>query len=70
MPSKIEWTNETWNPVSGCSKVSPGCAHCYAAGGVAVFVKQLGGARPGTALDDLPPDLRVREWPGRYRPVL
>lgn len=28
--SKISWTNETWNPVTGCSKVSPGCAHCYA----------------------------------------
>ncbi len=28
--SKIEWTNATWNPVTGCSKVSPGCAHCYA----------------------------------------
>lgn len=26
----IEWTEATWNPVSGCSKVSPGCAHCYA----------------------------------------
>ena len=26
----IEWTNATWNPVTGCSKVSPGCAHCYA----------------------------------------
>src|SRR5436190_20821406 len=26
----IEWTQATWNPVSGCSKVSPGCAHCYA----------------------------------------
>jgi protein gp37 len=26
----IEWTEETWNPVTGCSKVSPGCAHCYA----------------------------------------
>lgn len=30
MPSKIEWTEETWNPVTGCTKVSPGCAHCYA----------------------------------------
>ena len=30
MPSKIEWTEETWNPVTGCDKVSPGCAHCYA----------------------------------------
>jgi len=26
----IEWTESTWNPVTGCSKVSPGCAHCYA----------------------------------------
>ena len=26
----IEWTDATWNPVTGCSKVSPGCAHCYA----------------------------------------
>lgn len=29
-PSAIEWTEATWNPVTGCSKVSPGCAHCYA----------------------------------------
>jgi protein gp37 len=28
--SGIEWTEATWNPVAGCSKVSPGCAHCYA----------------------------------------
>ena len=28
--STIEWTQATWNPVTGCSKVSPGCAHCYA----------------------------------------
>ena len=28
--SKIEWTETTWNPVTGCSKVSPGCANCYA----------------------------------------
>ena len=26
----IEWTDTTWNPVTGCTKVSPGCAHCYA----------------------------------------
>lgn len=30
MSSKIEWTEATWNPVTGCDKVSPGCAHCYA----------------------------------------
>lgn len=29
-PSSIEWTNATWNPVTGCTKVSPGCDHCYA----------------------------------------
>jgi len=28
--SAIEWTEATWNPVTGCSEVSPGCAHCYA----------------------------------------
>ena len=28
--SKIEWTEMTWNPMTGCSKVSPGCKHCYA----------------------------------------
>jgi protein gp37 len=28
--SAIEWTDETWNPVTGCTRVSPGCAHCYA----------------------------------------
>jgi protein gp37 len=27
--SAIEWTDATWNPVTGCTKVSPGCAHCY-----------------------------------------
>lgn len=28
----IAWTEKTWNPIHGCSKVSPGCAHCYAEG--------------------------------------
>jgi protein gp37 len=28
--SAIEWTEATWNPVTGCDQVSPGCAHCYA----------------------------------------
>ncbi len=28
--SGIEWTEATWNPVTGCTKVSPGCKHCYA----------------------------------------
>ena len=28
--STIEWTESTWNPVTGCTKISPGCQHCYA----------------------------------------
>ena len=28
--SSIEWTEATWNPVTGCTKISPGCRHCYA----------------------------------------
>ena len=28
--SSIEWTKSTWNPVTGCTKISPGCKHCYA----------------------------------------
>jgi protein gp37 len=28
--SKIEWTDATWNPVRGCTRISPGCTHCYA----------------------------------------
>lgn len=30
LQSKIEWTDATWNPVTGCTEVSPGCDHCYA----------------------------------------
>jgi protein gp37 len=28
--SAIEWTESTWNPITGCTKISPGCMHCYA----------------------------------------
>jgi protein gp37 len=30
LKSAIEWTESTWNPVTGCDKISPGCKHCYA----------------------------------------
>ena len=30
LDSRIEWTDATWNPVRGCTKISPGCKHCYA----------------------------------------
>src|SRR5689334_929670 len=39
--SKIEWTNATWNPVRGCTKISPGCKHCYAA----TFAERFRGVR-------------------------
>lgn len=39
MKTKIEWADEVWNPVSGCSKVSPGCVNCYAER----FAKRLAG---------------------------
>lgn len=38
--SNIEWTEKSWNPFGGCSKVSPGCANCYAEG----MARQLGRA--------------------------
>ena len=28
--TSIEWTEATWNPLTGCTKISPGCANCYA----------------------------------------
>ena len=31
MPTKIEWTDETWNPITGCELKSEGCRYCYAA---------------------------------------
>ena len=43
-PSKIEWTEATWNPVTGCDRVSPGCAHCYALT-LAARLKAMGSAR-------------------------
>src|SRR5439155_7421023 len=40
-PSAIEWTESTWNPVTGCDRVSPGCAHCYALD-LAARLKRMG----------------------------
>jgi len=37
----IEWTDATWNPVRGCTKISPGCKHCYAA----VFAERFRGVK-------------------------
>ena len=53
----IEWTHATWNPVTGCSKVSPGCAHCYAE----TFAERWRGV-PGHAYEQ---GFDLRFWPGR-----
>lgn len=42
--SKIEWTEATWNPVTGCTKISQGCEHCYAAT-LAKRLKAMGNVR-------------------------
>lgn len=42
--SSIEWTQATWNPVTGCTKVSPGCANCYAER-FALRLKRMGNPR-------------------------
>jgi protein gp37 len=39
--TKIEWTDATWNPVRGCTKISPGCKHCYAE----AFAERFRGAK-------------------------
>src|SRR5215217_4381391 len=44
--SSIEWTDATWNPVRGCTKISPGCKHCYAA----TFAERFRGV-PGHAYE-------------------
>lgn len=55
--STIEWTQATWNPVTGCDKVSPGCAHCYAE----TFAERWRGI-PGHAYEQ---GFDLRLWPAR-----
>ncbi len=55
--SKIEWTDASWNPVTGCTKVSPGCAHCYAE----TFAERFRGVR-GHAFEQ---GFDLRLWPER-----
>jgi protein gp37 len=55
--SAIEWTEATWNPVTGCSKVSPGCAHCYAE----TFAERW----RGTAGHPYEQGFDLRVWPHR-----
>ena len=58
--SKIEWTQGSWNPITGCTKLSPGCAHCYAH---KMALRQQGMGRPkyrnGFAVTCHPEELQV-----------
>lgn len=68
--SSIEWTDATWNPVVGCTKVSAGCQHCYAermARRLAAMAKAAvaRGADPGRAANYLPVLNRRGQWNGR-----
>jgi protein gp37 len=55
--SAIEWTEATWNPITGCSQVSPGCAHCYAK----TFAERWQGV-PGHPYEQ---GFDLRMWPER-----
>jgi protein gp37 len=48
--SSIEWTEATWNPVTGCDKLSPGCKHCYAER-MALRLRSMGQARYAKGFD-------------------
>jgi protein gp37 len=60
--SRIEWTQATWNPVTGCDKVSPGCAHCYAE----TFAERWRGV-PRHPYEQ---GFDLRFWPGRLEQPL
>ena len=60
--SKIEWTEATWNPVSGCTKISRGCTHCYAER----FSERFRGV-PGHPFEQ---GFDLRLWPQRLKQPL
>lgn len=59
--TKIEWTDATWNPVIGCSRVSPGCDNCYAIG---VVHREMSPQHVGLTTKSIPVD-----WTGEVRPA-
>lgn len=67
--SKIEWTEQTWNPVTGCTKVSPGCKHCYAETmAVRLVAMGAGGYQNGFALTLQP--ARLEQPLARKKPTV
>src|SRR3954451_10129530 len=65
--SRIEWTEATWIPVAGCSKVSPGCAHCYAERISLRFGRSTGPWTPATAAENVVLHPERVEQPLRWR---
>lgn len=65
--TRIEWTDATWNPVTGCTKVSTGCDHCYAATLAARRLRQvyLSGLPVIDTLANRADPFAVRLWPER-----
>lgn len=63
MSTRIEWTDETWNPLIGCSRISPGCDHCYAVG---VVHRQMSPQHVGLTVK---PDRAPTDWTGEVREV-
>lgn len=63
--TKIEWTDEVWNPVTGCDRTSPGCDHCYAAT-MAKRLKAMG-PRPTRPLPRMAQLPRPTRWHLRPR---
>ncbi|HYQ86960.1 MAG TPA: phage Gp37/Gp68 family protein [Bacteroidota bacterium] len=57
--SPIEWTDSTWNPVTGCTKISPGCKHCYAE----TFAERFRGV-PGHPYEQ---GFDLKLWPERLK---
>ena len=55
--SSIEWTDASWNPVTGCTKISPGCRHCYAE----TFAERF----RGVVNHPYEQGFDLRLWPGR-----
>src|SRR3712207_1197214 len=55
--TNIEWTDATWNPVTGCTQISPGCDHCYAL----TFAERFRGV-PGHSYEQ---GFDLRLWPER-----
>lgn len=65
--SKIEWTEATWNPVAGCSKVSEGCRYCYAMRDAGRMAQNPNAKIRGTYAGLTKPTASGHQWTGTVR---